>query len=50
MDYIVRAMTKDGFVKAAAITSAGIVERARCIHKTTRPQLLRWGAFSRRHR
>lgn len=35
MDYIVRAMTKDGFVKAAAITSAGIVERARCIHKTT---------------
>lgn len=35
MDYIVRAMTKDGFVKAAAITSAGIVERARCIHKMT---------------
>ena len=35
MDYIVRAMSKDGYVKAAAITSAGIVERARCIHKTT---------------
>lgn len=35
MDYIVRAMTKDGFVKAAAIRSTGIVERAREIHKTT---------------
>ena len=35
MDYIVRAMTKDGFVKAAAITSAGLVERARQIHSTT---------------
>lgn len=35
MDYIVRAMTKDGFVKAAAITSAGLVERARQIHRTT---------------
>ena len=34
-DYIVRAMTKDGFVKAAAITSAGLVERARQIHRTT---------------
>lgn len=33
-DHIVRAMTKDGFVKATAITSAGIVERARQIHKT----------------
>ena len=28
-DKIVRAMTKDGYVKATAITSAGIVERAR---------------------
>ena len=35
MDYIVRAMTKDGFVNAAAIRSTGIVERAREIHKTT---------------
>lgn len=35
MDYIVRAMTKDGFIKAAAITSAGLVERARQIHRTT---------------
>lgn len=34
-DHIVRAMTADGFVKAAAICSTGIVERARNIHKTT---------------
>lgn len=34
-DYIVRAMTKDGFVKAMAISSTAIVERARTIHKTT---------------
>ena len=27
-------MTKDGFVKAVGITSTGIVERARQIHKT----------------
>ena len=33
-DEIVRAMTKDGFVKAVGITSTGIVERARQIHKT----------------
>ncbi len=33
-DQIVRAMTKDGYVKAVAVTSAGIVERARQIHKT----------------
>ena len=33
-DYIVRAMTGDGFVKAVAITSRGMVERARNIHKT----------------
>ena len=31
-DQIVRAMTRDGFVKAAAISSKGIVERARSIH------------------
>lgn len=34
-DYIVRAMTKDGFVKAMAISSTAMVERARTIHKTT---------------
>ena len=33
-DEIVRAITADGFVKAAAVTSTGIVERARNIHKT----------------
>ena len=33
-DYIVRAMTADGFVKAVAITSKDMVERARNIHKT----------------
>ena len=32
-DHIVRAMTRDGFVKVAAISSKGIVERARQIHK-----------------
>lgn len=34
-DYIVRAMTKDGFVKAVAISSTHLVERARIIHHTT---------------
>lgn len=34
-DYLVRAMTKDGFVKAVAIRSTELVERARQIHKTT---------------
>lgn len=34
-DYIVRAMTQDGFVKAMAISSTAMVERARTIHKTT---------------
>lgn len=34
-DYIVRAMTTDGFVKAMAISSTHIAERAREIHKTT---------------
>ena len=33
-DHIVRAMTKDGFVKAVAISSRGIVETARQMHKT----------------
>lgn len=33
-DQIVRAMTGDGFVKAVAITSTNIAERARNIHKT----------------
>ena len=32
-DQITRAMTKDGLVNAVAITSSGIVERARQIHK-----------------
>lgn len=35
MDYIIRAMSKDGFVKAMAIRSTELVERARQIHKTT---------------
>lgn len=34
-DYIVRAMSKDGYVKAMAITSTHMAERARKIHKTT---------------
>lgn len=34
-DQILRAMTTDGWVKAVAISSRGIVERARTIHKTT---------------
>lgn len=34
-DYIVRAMSADGFVKMAAIRSTGIVTRAAQIHKTT---------------
>ena len=33
-DELVRAMTKDGFVNAVAVTSTAIVERARQIHKT----------------
>ena len=35
MDYIIRAMSRDGFVKAMAIRSTELVERARQIHKTT---------------
>lgn len=34
MDRIVRAISSDGMVQAAAISSRGIVERARQIHKT----------------
>lgn len=34
-DYLVRAMSKDGFVKAVGIVSTGIAERARQIHHTT---------------
>lgn len=34
-DYIVRAITKDGYIKAAAIVSTNMVERARQIHTTT---------------
>ncbi len=34
-DHIVRALSKDGFVKAMAISSTNLVERARNIHKTT---------------
>ena len=33
-DRIVRAISSDGFVQAAAITSRGLVERARQIHHT----------------
>lgn len=35
IDYIIRAMSRDGYVKAMAIRSTAIVERARMIHKTT---------------
>ena len=34
MGELVRAMTKDGYVKAVAVTTKDIVERARQIHKT----------------
>ena len=34
MGELVRAMTRDGFVKAVAVTTKDIVERARQIHKT----------------
>lgn len=34
-DYIVRAMSRDGFVKAVGIVSTKLVERARQIHNTT---------------
>lgn len=35
MDHIIRAITTDGFVKAMAICSTDMVERARQIHHTT---------------
>ncbi|MBR4131420.1 MAG: Hsp33 family molecular chaperone HslO [Oscillospiraceae bacterium] len=35
MDHIIRAMSKDGYVKAVAVVSTGTVERARNIHHTT---------------
>ena len=34
-DRLVRAISKDGFVKAVAVTTADLTERARQIHKTT---------------
>lgn len=34
-DYLIRAITSDGFVKAVAIRSTELVDRARTIHKTT---------------
>ena len=35
MDHIIRAITSDGYVKAMAISSTAMVERARQIHDTT---------------
>ena len=35
MDHIIRGMSRDGYVKAVAIVSTDLVERARQIHKTT---------------
>ncbi len=35
MDEIIRAMSRDGFVKAVAVVSTDLVERARNIHHTT---------------
>lgn len=35
MDKLVRAITKDGFVKAAAVSTRALTERARQIHHTT---------------
>ncbi len=35
MDHIIRGMSKDGYVKAVAIVSTALVERARSIHHTT---------------
>lgn len=35
MDHIIRAMSRDGFVKAVAVVSTDAVERARSIHHTT---------------
>lgn len=46
-DQLVRAMTKDGFVNAVAVTTTGIVERARQIHKRFPPPQRPSGGFSR---
>ena len=35
MDHIIRGMSRDGYVKAVAIVSTALVERARQIHRTT---------------
>lgn len=35
MDHIIRGMSRDGYVKAVAIVSTDLVERARKIHNTT---------------
>ena len=35
MDHIIRGMSRDGYVKAVAIVSTDLVERARQIHNTT---------------
>ncbi len=35
MDHIIRAMSRDGYVKAVAVVSTDLVERARTIHHTT---------------
>ena len=43
-DKLVRAISKDGFVKAVAVSTRDLTERARQIHKTL-PWLRRpWGA------
>lgn len=42
-DHIVRAMTKNGFVKAVAISSREITETARRMHKRSPRQRPRWG-------
>ena len=34
-DQLVRAISKDGFVKATAVSTRALTERARQIHKTT---------------
>ena len=33
-DQLIRAISKDGFVKATAVSTRGLTERARQIHKT----------------
>lgn len=43
-DRIVRAITSDGMVQAAAISSRGLTERARQIHKTLPVATAAWAA------